>query len=59
MTGKIESGVVSRGDALLLMPNKAQVEAVALYLEEREVGRVRAGDNVKIKLLGVDEKVLW
>lgn len=56
VTGKIESGIVTVGAKLVLMPNKIQVEAVSLYTEETEVQSLQCGDNGRIKLKGVEEE---
>jgi len=57
VVGKIESGHLSKGDALILMPNKVSVEVSAIYSEqEEEVNRALCGDNVRIRLRGVDDE---
>lgn len=59
VTGKIESGVVTIGTKLLIMPNKTPVEVIGLYTEEREVTLLQCGDNGRIKLKGVDEDAVF
>ncbi len=57
VVGKIESGHIRKGDALLLMPNKNVVEAAAIYNEmEDEINDAFCGDNVRIRLRGVDDE---
>ena len=57
VVGKIESGHLSKGDSLTLMPNKTPVEVSAIYNEiEEEVNRAMSGDNVRIRLRGVDDE---
>ena len=57
VVGKVESGVVRKGDQLLLMPNKDLVEVSAIYNEmEDEVTSGFCGDNVRIRLRGVDDE---
>ncbi|KAH6914936.1 eukaryotic polypeptide chain release factor 3 [Coprinopsis sp. MPI-PUGE-AT-0042] len=57
VVGKIESGHLSKGDSLILMPNKTSVEVAAVYNElEEEVTRAMSGDNVRIRLRGVDDE---
>lgn len=57
IVGKIESGRVRKGDPLLMMPNHVTVEAVAIYNElEDEVPSAFSGDNVRIRLRGVDDE---
>eukprot|EP01018_Ginkgo_biloba_P016728 Gb_00640 [translate_table: standard] len=54
--GKIESGSVNLGDTLLVMPNKARVKVVAIYRDEDEVKRAKPGENLRVKLSGVEEE---
>jgi len=57
VVGKIESGHMRKGDPLLLMPNKVQVEVASIYNEmEEEVDTAFCGDNVRIRLRGVDDE---
>ncbi|KAG0150783.1 hypothetical protein CROQUDRAFT_652030 [Cronartium quercuum f. sp. fusiforme G11] len=60
VVGKLESGKVSKGDTVLMKPNKTTVEVSAIYNEmEDEVPRALCGDNVRIRLKGIeDEDVL-
>ncbi|KAI0043131.1 hypothetical protein FA95DRAFT_1563609 [Auriscalpium vulgare] len=55
--GKIESGHIRKGDTLLLMPNRDTVEVAAMYNEmEDEVPMAVSGDNVRIRLRGVEDE---
>lgn len=54
--GKIESGSTQRGAQLMLMPNRKAVEVLQLWSDEEEVSQVNSGENVKIKLKGVEEE---
>ncbi|GJE84079.1 eukaryotic polypeptide chain release factor 3 [Phanerochaete sordida] len=57
VVGKVESGLLRKGDTLLLMPNKNEVEVTAIYNEmEDEVNQALCGDNVRIRLRGVDDE---
>ncbi|KAF5369878.1 hypothetical protein D9758_001078 [Tetrapyrgos nigripes] len=57
IVGKIESGHIRKGDELLLMPNKDEVEVSAIYNEmEDEVPSAICGDNVRIRLRGVEDE---
>ncbi|KAI0698513.1 eukaryotic polypeptide chain release factor 3 [Cerioporus squamosus] len=57
VVGKVESGHMRKGDTLLLMPNKNLVEVSAIYNEmEEEVTSALCGDNVRIRLRGVDDE---
>ncbi|XP_052179466.1 uncharacterized protein LOC127792875 isoform X5 [Diospyros lotus] len=53
--GKVESGSVHEGDNLLVMPNKAQVKVVAVYIEDNKVRCAGPGENLRIRLLGIEE----
>ena len=54
--GKLESGHIRKGDNLLLMPNKDEIEVAAMYNEvEEEVQVAFSGDNVRIRLRGVED----
>lgn len=55
--GKIESGVVKRGMALTMMPNRNVVEVAATYGEtEEEVSVAQSGDQVRLRLRGIEEE---
>ncbi|OBA13651.1 uncharacterized protein OGAPODRAFT_17394 [Ogataea polymorpha] len=55
--GKIESGHVKKGQQLLMMPNKIQVEVLTIYNEtEAEVDTAVCGEQVRMKLKGVEEE---
>jgi peptide chain release factor subunit 3 len=55
--GKIESGVIKKSMALVMMPNRERVEVAALYGEtEDEVNAAQCGDQVRIRLRGIEEE---
>ncbi|XP_061374567.1 uncharacterized protein LOC133316802 [Gastrolobium bilobum] len=54
--GKVESGTVCEGDSLLVMPNKDQVKVVAVFIDEDRVKRAGPGENLRIRLSGVEEE---
>ncbi|KAG5637778.1 translation termination factor GTPase eRF3 [Sphagnurus paluster] len=57
IVGKIESGLLRKNDHLILMPNKDEVEVAAIYNEmEEEVPQAFCGDNVRVRLRGVDDE---
>jgi peptide chain release factor subunit 3 len=57
VVGKLESGLLRKGDSLLLMPNRVTIEVVAIYNEvEDEVSTALCGDNVRIRLRGVEDE---
>ncbi|PLW09139.1 hypothetical protein PCANC_23963 [Puccinia coronata f. sp. avenae] len=57
VVGKLESGKVSKGEAVLMMPNKTPAEVSAIYNEmEDEIPRALCGDNVRIRLKGIEDE---
>ncbi|XP_057951410.1 uncharacterized protein LOC131146101 isoform X2 [Malania oleifera] len=54
--GKVESGSVREGDTMLVMPNKAQVKVVAVYCDENKVKRAGPGENLRVRLSGVEDE---
>ncbi|RWS25926.1 Eukaryotic peptide chain release factor GTP-binding subunit ERF3A-like protein [Leptotrombidium deliense] len=54
--GKVESGNCRKGSQLMLMPNRKAVEVLQLLSDENEVNQVNSGENVTIKLKGVEEE---
>uniref|UniRef100_A0A0C9QVM4 TSA: Wollemia nobilis Ref_Wollemi_Transcript_5438_2994 transcribed RNA sequence n=1 Tax=Wollemia nobilis TaxID=56998 RepID=A0A0C9QVM4_9CONI len=54
--GKVESGTIRLGDSLFVMPNRALVKVVALYQGNDEPRRARPGENIRVKLAGVEEE---
>ncbi|KAI9377425.1 hypothetical protein POPTR_019G062500v4 [Populus trichocarpa] len=54
--GKVESGSVTEGDTLLVMPNKTQVKVLAVFCDENKVRRAGPGENVRVKLSGIDDE---
>lgn len=55
--GKIESGVIKKGMSYILMPNRDDATISALYGEtEEEVAAATCGDQVRIRLRGVEEE---
>ncbi|KAG7156939.1 Eukaryotic peptide chain release factor GTP-binding subunit ERF3A-like [Homarus americanus] len=53
--GKVESGCCKKGDSVYVMPNKTPVTVDMLWRDEDETGSVNCGENVKVKLRGVEE----
>lgn len=54
--GKIECGMVKLNEKCMLMPNKVKVEVINIYCEEDETDSAICGENVKLKLKGVEEE---
>jgi len=57
VVGKVESGLLKKGDTLTLMPNKVIVDVSTVYNEmEDEVLQALCGDNVRIRLRGIEDE---
>ncbi|GAU16275.1 hypothetical protein TSUD_299070, partial [Trifolium subterraneum] len=54
--GKVESGSIREGDSLLIMPNKDHVKVVAIYIDENRVKRAGPGENLRVRVSGVEEE---
>jgi len=54
--GKVESGEAKKGQSLMLMPNRTNVTVDQLWTDDEEVTAVGPGENVKIKLKGIEEE---
>lgn len=55
--GKIESGALRKGESLCLMPNKATIEILSILSDDEERSDALTGENVKLKVRGVEEEV--
>ena len=57
VVGKIDSGRVQQDETLKMMPNQTGIQVSAIYNEmEDEVNHAICGDNVRIRLRGVDDE---
>ncbi|KAI8355287.1 P-loop containing nucleoside triphosphate hydrolase protein [Mortierella sp. GBAus27b] len=57
VVGKIEAGSIKKGAHLLMMPNGVKVEVQSILNEiEEEVPVAAVGDNVRIRLRGIEEE---
>ncbi|CAL1533528.1 unnamed protein product, partial [Lymnaea stagnalis] len=54
--GKIESGIVTTNQKLLMMPNKASVRVMNIVSDEDESEDAMPGENVRLKISGVEEE---
>ncbi|KAG8558282.1 hypothetical protein GDO81_016937 [Engystomops pustulosus] len=54
--GKLESGSICKGQQLVMMPNKHTVEVLGLLSDEVETELVAPGENLKIRLKGIEEE---
>jgi len=58
--GKIEAGVLKKGNNYLMMPNKDSISISALYGEtEDEIPAATCGDQVRIRVRGVEEEDIF
>ncbi|MCP9260743.1 G1 to S phase transition 1 [Dirofilaria immitis] len=53
--GKMESGVVVKGQTLTVMPNRTSIQVIQLWSDDVEIDKVVSGDNVKLKLKGIED----
>ncbi|KAI6657532.1 Eukaryotic peptide chain release factor GTP-binding subunit ERF3A isoform X1 [Oopsacas minuta] len=55
--GKIESGSVTAGQQMMMMPNKTIVDVMHILFENDEMmPRGECGDNVRLRLKGIEEE---
>ncbi|XP_026822912.1 eukaryotic peptide chain release factor GTP-binding subunit ERF3A [Rhopalosiphum maidis] len=56
LMGKVESGEARKTQTLVLMPNRTTVIVDQLWSDDEEVTLVGPGENIKVKLKGVEEE---
>ncbi|XP_046959652.1 eukaryotic peptide chain release factor GTP-binding subunit ERF3A isoform X1 [Vanessa cardui] len=56
LMGKVEAGTTRKGSTLFLMPNRVQVTVDQLWSDDIEVTSIGPGENVKVKLKGIEEE---
>ncbi|KAK3089018.1 hypothetical protein FSP39_000170 [Pinctada imbricata] len=56
LLGKLESGCIARNQSLLLMPNRATVKVMQLFSDDIETESAGPGENLKLKVSGVEEE---
>ncbi|XP_022103352.1 eukaryotic peptide chain release factor GTP-binding subunit ERF3A-like [Acanthaster planci] len=56
LLGKIEGGKIRKGDSVLMMPNKTNVEILQITSDENDTTEAKAGENVKLKVRGIEEE---
>ncbi|XP_047995088.1 eukaryotic peptide chain release factor GTP-binding subunit ERF3A isoform X1 [Leguminivora glycinivorella] len=56
LMGKVEAGTTRKGSILFLMPNRVQVNVDQLWSDDIEVTSIGPGENVKVKLKGIEEE---
>jgi peptide chain release factor subunit 3 len=55
VSGKLESGIITKGQNMLLMPNRVPVQVLTCMVNDNETEQVCAGDNFQLKLKGVED----
>lgn len=56
LLGKLETGTITKNQTLMLMPNKDYVKVMQIWSDEIEVDVALPGENLKIKVSGVEEE---
>jgi len=55
LIGKVESGECRKGQTLAIYPNRTEVKVDCLWSDDIEVTKVTGGENVKVKIKGIEE----
>lgn len=55
LIGKVESGECRKGQTLAIYPNRTEVKVDQLWSDDIEVTKVTGGENIKVKVKGVEE----
>ena len=53
-TAKVEYGGFKNGDRLIMMPNRTVCEVVGIFVDSVEYAHAEPGDNVRIRLKGIE-----
>ncbi|XP_033746809.1 eukaryotic peptide chain release factor GTP-binding subunit ERF3A-like [Pecten maximus] len=56
LLGKLEAGVITKNMSLTVMPNRAIVKVNQLFSDEIETELANPGENLKVKVQGVEEE---
>ncbi|XP_031421371.1 G1 to S phase transition 1, like isoform X2 [Clupea harengus] len=54
--GKLESGSISKGQQIIMMPNRQTVEVMTLLSDDVETDDAGPGENLKLRLKGIEEE---
>ncbi|OWF46504.1 eukaryotic peptide chain release factor GTP-binding subunit ERF3A-like [Mizuhopecten yessoensis] len=54
--GKLEAGVITKNMTLMVMPNRATIKVNQLFSDEIETELANPGENLKVKVQGVEEE---
>jgi peptide chain release factor subunit 3 len=57
VSGKNERGIIKVGDSITVMPNQVLVRVLQIFKDDDEVLASKAGENLRIKLQGLNEEV--
>lgn len=55
VVGKLESGMISRGQTMMMMPNRVSIQVVSCLINDNETEQVFAGDSFQLKLKGIED----
>lgn len=53
--GKVEQGIVKKGQQLMVMPSKTIVEVTAIENDEKPLKSAKPGENIRLSLKGIEE----
>jgi len=53
--GKVESGSVTKGQNVLLMPNRNNLKVTMVFADDKQVKKVAPGENVRLAVTGCEE----
>jgi len=53
--GKIESGTVTKGSSVLLLPNKTPIKVAGIFIDEKPVNSAGPGEYLCLAVTGVEE----
>ena len=54
VAGKLEAGILSVGDAVVIAPTMEACTVKAMISADKTVTRARAGENIEVGLTGID-----
>ncbi len=54
--GRVETGVVKKGDKIVVMPSKAEGEIKSIEMHHSEIPQAEPGDNIGFNLKGIDKR---
>jgi len=54
--GKVESGMITKGQHLVMQPNKRKVKVLGIQSDEVDVESAKSGENVKLRIDSIEEE---